>query len=57
MRKLFALLATLGLLAALPATGLAGHKEGHNVPPGAAKNAPPPKDCGVEVDVLGICVL
>ena len=55
MRKLFALLAISGLLVASPAA-LAGHRDGHKVPPGAAKNAPAPPDCAIEVDFLGVCL-
>ena len=55
MRRLFAILATLALLVT-PPMALAGHKDGHKVPPGAAKNAPAPPDCEIEVDFLGICL-
>lgn len=56
MRKLFAIVATLGLLAAAPSAAFAGHRDGHQVPPGAAKNAPAPPDCEIEVDFLGVCL-
>ena len=56
MRKLLALLAALALLVSAPMTAMAGHREGHKVPPGAAKNNPAPPDCAIEIDPLGICL-
>lgn len=55
MRKFFALMAVVALLVT-PSAVFAGHRDGHKVPPGAAKNAPPPPDCAIEIDPLGICL-
>jgi hypothetical protein len=56
VRKLLAILAALALLVSAPMTAMAGHKNGHKVPPGAAKNNPAPPDCAIEIDPLGICL-
>ncbi len=55
MRKLVALFTALALFVT-PTAAFAGHREGHQVPPGAAKNAPAPPDCEIEVDLLGVCL-
>ena len=55
MRKFFALLAVVALLVT-PSAAFAGHRDGHKTPPGAAKNAPAPPDCAIEVDFLNLCL-
>jgi hypothetical protein len=52
VRKLLALLAALALLVT-PTAAMAAHKNGHKVPPGAAKNS---GDCAIEIDPLGVCL-